>query len=579
LFNDGSGVFSGRTDYSVGDAPEGVSIGDLDGDGDLDIIVSNRHDDDFSVLFNDGSGVFSGRTDYSVGDFPKRVSLNDFDGDGDLDLSVTNMYDDDFSVYFNDGSGVFSGRTDYSVGDAPISVKVIDLNSDGDLDIIITNWYDNDFSVLFNYELNGSKGPCCGDDADSVFRNSTTYCYHGSITEPDSLSEACEAFNYYWLTGSVVGNNTSCCGDDGVDDDFYNATNGYGGFCTNGDYYFGDADDNEDACSLVGSWLSGATGSNAKCCGDDGAADDFGNETGSCCCNGVVVASGTECDLDGDGNIDAKCENGNLPETFISESTYNDSYVTSDYSPSFLLKNTGNETICVTNVTISNISLPYTVDPNNPDCIQPGNSGLFVYHFGGFDCDDLDKEFNPVLNITYRKTSGALESIIRYLHFIVKSPLDITSISPEITTSLPVAVNGVGNFLMTVKNQGTETVNFNITAETSTNLLMFLELSGKRYTPQELTGENFTLGPGNSMIINVKVVPTTAGEKTATITFTSIGECSNVTDTYTFQVTGFTEKKLLFNIYEVSSWDFFVAALLIIIPSIILYRKLKKQRK
>jgi enediyne biosynthesis protein E4 len=67
----------------------GVAFGDLDGDGDLDLVVSALGDPT-EILVNDGAGRFSSRTPLGGNSGSKTVTLADIDADGDLDLYVTN---------------------------------------------------------------------------------------------------------------------------------------------------------------------------------------------------------------------------------------------------------------------------------------------------------------------------------------------------------------------------------------------------------------------------------------------------------------------------------------------------------
>jgi len=69
----GDGTFA-RTDVAVGDSPRSVAIGDLNNDGDQDVVVANFNDDDISVLLGNGDGTFT-RTDVAVGMGPQSVAI------------------------------------------------------------------------------------------------------------------------------------------------------------------------------------------------------------------------------------------------------------------------------------------------------------------------------------------------------------------------------------------------------------------------------------------------------------------------------------------------------------------------
>ena len=120
-----------------------ASLGDLDGDGDLDIVLAKgRHWPlvDF-VLLNDGAGGFEQR--HEVGGSADRTytaALADLDGDADLDLVVGNDRPDDKRVYFNDGKGHFSLTGTFGDSEWPTrNVTVADLNGDERPEIIAAN--------------------------------------------------------------------------------------------------------------------------------------------------------------------------------------------------------------------------------------------------------------------------------------------------------------------------------------------------------------------------------------------------------------------------------------------------------
>ena len=79
-------TFPNPVSYGVGEEPRSVVLGDLDGDGNLDLVVANLESNDVTVRLNAGDGTLAAPATYGVGDSPRSVAIGDLDGDGDLDL-------------------------------------------------------------------------------------------------------------------------------------------------------------------------------------------------------------------------------------------------------------------------------------------------------------------------------------------------------------------------------------------------------------------------------------------------------------------------------------------------------------
>jgi hypothetical protein len=161
LLGNGNGTFQAAANYSAGNAPAYVAVGDLNGDGILDLAVANFGDNantpnggGVTVLLGTGDGSFRAAGNYPTGLGAVFVSVADFSGDGILDLAVANsgaLYTGiggNLSVLLGNGDGTFRAAVNYATGDAATCVAVADFNGDGILDLAVNNQYSNDVSVL-----------------------------------------------------------------------------------------------------------------------------------------------------------------------------------------------------------------------------------------------------------------------------------------------------------------------------------------------------------------------------------------------------------------------------------------------
>jgi hypothetical protein len=156
------GTFAAKVDYLAGDHPNGVTSGDFNADGILDLAVANYDSDSLSILLGHGSGgrgdgTFAAKADYTTGDGPYGITAGDFNSDGILDLAVVNFNSNNVSILLGDGTanGTFTTKVDYLTGDLPNSVTSGDFNSDGILDLAVVNYTSSNLSILLG---NGSGG-------------------------------------------------------------------------------------------------------------------------------------------------------------------------------------------------------------------------------------------------------------------------------------------------------------------------------------------------------------------------------------------------------------------------------------
>jgi hypothetical protein len=159
LLGTGSGSFEQpRTDYTVGSRPMSVAAGDLDDDAILDLATANFASADVSILLGTGNGAFAAATNIPVGTLlsnPRSVEMGDLDGDGNLDLSVAEASDNTVSILWGDGDGSFGSTTYFAAGAVPVSLALGDVNGDGYPDIAVANNSTNYVTILFG-DINGS---------------------------------------------------------------------------------------------------------------------------------------------------------------------------------------------------------------------------------------------------------------------------------------------------------------------------------------------------------------------------------------------------------------------------------------
>ena len=146
---------------TTGTGPAAIALGDVDGDGQPDILTANRDGDSVTVLLNDGSSFVLGGADVSVvgngsvlGRGPSTITLADVDQDGDLDVVTANLGNPadpqptrSLTLLLNDGTGAFTIATStlfplveksfpIALDGVPGEVAVVDLNGDHAVDLV-----------------------------------------------------------------------------------------------------------------------------------------------------------------------------------------------------------------------------------------------------------------------------------------------------------------------------------------------------------------------------------------------------------------------------------------------------------
>lgn len=156
FLGDGEGGFADpiRLDIGFEVEPWHVVTGDIDGDGDTDIVSANRFGPSISIHRNRGDGTFEDATIISTNSRPYDVDLGDLDGDGAPEIVVTcNNDPGPVEIRYNDGDGVFDEVEFYFpvAGELePFNSVIADFDDDGSADLAITENESDNITILLN---------------------------------------------------------------------------------------------------------------------------------------------------------------------------------------------------------------------------------------------------------------------------------------------------------------------------------------------------------------------------------------------------------------------------------------------
>lgn len=163
-----TGSLAAKLDLTTASGPYAIAMGDVDGDGRLDLAVANCNASNVSVLRNTSfagvlnSNSFTPSVNFTVGTFPRFISISDLDGDGKPDLVTANSVSDNFSILRNTAStGLisstsFAAKVDVIAGFNPTAVVAADLDGDGKSDLAVTNYNDSTLSVFRNADISNN---------------------------------------------------------------------------------------------------------------------------------------------------------------------------------------------------------------------------------------------------------------------------------------------------------------------------------------------------------------------------------------------------------------------------------------
>ena len=161
FLGNGDGTFRPMVAYdSGGMAADSIAVADVNGDGQLDLLMANADSSTAGVLLGNGDGTFQSPLVYDAGGYlPRSIAVGDVNSDGKLDLVLastcgnlvpcTGNFDGRISILLGNGDGTFNPPMIFdSGGYQSASVAVADVNDDGRLDLVALNVCINSLGVV-----------------------------------------------------------------------------------------------------------------------------------------------------------------------------------------------------------------------------------------------------------------------------------------------------------------------------------------------------------------------------------------------------------------------------------------------
>jgi len=161
LLGDGSGGFTNASQFTISATAATISLGDLNHDDNIDVLVAGAGPEDDSGLFlssylGDGAGIFAAKqtTELGTGALEGVLGLGDFNEDGNLDVAFPITFSQGMTrsttvlMFLGDGTGGLVQGQPITVGAGPHTAFAADFDHDGHLDLGVTNRTDGTLSIL-----------------------------------------------------------------------------------------------------------------------------------------------------------------------------------------------------------------------------------------------------------------------------------------------------------------------------------------------------------------------------------------------------------------------------------------------
>ena len=159
--------------------PGSVAVGDINNDGDLDMIIAKSKTGHIEILIGNGIDSFTLQTTLFTGEesIPQLIVMNDFNNDSQLDLAVVKGGSKNIGIFLGNGDATFRAEVTFLNtvdNDDPTAIAIGDFNEDRYLDLVVANGYAHNIRMLLG-------------NNDGNFRDHLSF-YTGDFSSPGAVA-------------------------------------------------------------------------------------------------------------------------------------------------------------------------------------------------------------------------------------------------------------------------------------------------------------------------------------------------------------------------------------------------------